>query len=97
MAGYKLTNENKKSIVIAAIMILVGIAMAVVSWQILPASVATQFAGFQTGAPALPKFFAVLLPFAITFIFSILSMRQEEATKYAFIGYALNVLFWIAN
>lgn len=97
MAGYKLTEENKKSIIIAMILIVVGIVMAVVSWQILPATVSTQFEGWETGAPALPKFIAVLLPLAFTTVFSVLSMRQQEATKYAFIGYLLNVLFWISN
>ena len=55
------------SVILAALMIIGGIVFAVISWNILPDTVATQFGGMlDTGAPTIPKFVAVLLPFAIT-------------------------------
>jgi hypothetical protein len=86
-----------KRIIIASILVLVGIVMAIISWIILPEAVMMQFPGLQTGVPAFPKFLAILVAFGFTAVFSVFSVKQEEAVKYAFIGYVLHILYWICN
>ena len=86
-----------KRIMIAGALFLVGVVMAVISWMILPDAVSTQFAGMQTGVPAFPKWLAVLIAFGFSSAFSVLSVNYEEGVRYTFIGYGLNVLFWICN
>ena len=86
-----------KRLIVAAILMVVAIIFSVISWIILPDAVATQFKGLQTGAIALPKILAVLIAFAFSAAFSVLSVIQEEAVRYAFIGYGLHILFWICN
>ena len=86
-----------KRIIIASILVLVGIVMAIISWIILPDAVMMQFPGLQTGVPAFPKFLAILVAFGFTAVFSVFSVKQEEAVKYAFIGYVLHILYWICN
>lgn len=89
--------EDKKRFIIAGVLVLGGIILSVISWIILPDMVAMQFQGFQTGAPAFPKFLAVLIAFAFSTVFSVLSVRYKEGVRYAFIGYALHILYWICN
>ena len=89
--------DEVNNILIAGGMLLISVVMAVVSWFILPDVVSMQFKGFQTGAPALPKFLAVLIAFAFSAGFSVASARMEEARKYVLIGYGLHILFWISN
>ena len=90
-------DEIMKRIIVAAILLVAAIVFSVISWVILPDAVATQFKGLQTGAIALPKFLAVFIAFAFSAAFAVLSVKQEEAVRYAFIGYGLHILFWICN
>ena len=89
--------DEVNNILIAGGMVLISVVLAVISWLILPDMVSMQFKGLQTGAPALPKLFAVLIAFGFSAGFSVASARMEEARRYAFIGYALHILFWISN
>ena len=86
-----------KKIMIAGGLFLIGVVMSVISWMILPDAVAMQFKGWQTGAPAFPKLLAVLIAFAFSSAFSVLSVKYEEGIKYTFIGYGLHILYWICN
>jgi len=92
-----LDTEKKKNIILAVVLIVIGIVMAVVSWMILPDEVATQFSGFDTGAPTVPKFVAVILPFAITTIFAIYGITYRKQALICLVGYGLNILFWLSN
>lgn len=89
--------EKRLNIIFAACLILGGIIMAVISWNILPAEVATQFNGLDTGAPSVPKFVAVLLPLAITTLFAIYGISYRKQLMVSFVGYLLNILFWLSN
>ena len=89
--------DDMKRVMIAGALFLVGVVLSVISWMILPDAVAMQFQGWQTGAPAFPKFLAVLIAFVFSSVFSVLSVKYEEGVKYAFIGYALHILYWICN
>ena len=89
--------DDMKRIMIAGALFLVGVVLSVISWMILPDAVAMQFQGWQTGAPAFPKFLAVVIAFAFSTAFSVLSVKYEEGVKYAFIGYGLHILYWICN
>jgi hypothetical protein len=71
--------------------------MAVISWNILPDMVANQIGALDTGAPPVPKFVAVLLPFAITTLFAIYGISYRKQMLIAFVGYLLNIVFWISN
>ena len=85
-------------IVVAAIAILIGVAMAVYGFMTLPAEVATQFEGFlNTGAPPVPKVIAVLLPFALVVLYAIRSVSHPKSIFLCLFGYILNVLFWLSN
>lgn len=84
-------------IMIAGGLLLVAVVMSVISWMILPDAVAMQFPGWNTGAPAFPKFVAILIAFLFSALFSVLSVKHEEGVKYAFIGYALHILYWVCN
>lgn len=78
--------------------LLIGaVVMAAISWMILPEAVIMQFPGLQTGLPAFPKFFAILIAFGFSALFSVLSVKYEEGAKYAFIGYGLHILYWVCN
>ena len=92
-----MSNEEYKRILIAGGLFLGGIVMSVISWLILPDAVLMQFPGLQTGVPAFPKLLAVLLAFGFTAVFSVLSAKYEEGVKYAFIGYALHILYRVCN
>lgn len=89
--------EEINRIIKAGGLILVAMVMAVISWMILPDAVSMQFPGLTTGAPAFPKFVAVLIAFIFSAVFSVLSVKYEEGVKYAFIGYALHILYWVCN
>ena len=89
--------EQVQRVMIAGGLFIGAIVMSVISWIILPDAVAMQFPGLSTGAPAFPKFVAVLIAFGFSAVFSLLSVRYEEGVKYAFIGYALHILYWVCN
>ena len=89
--------ERKVNIIIAVIAIVIAIGMAVYSWQVLPSSVATQFAALDTGAPSVPKFVAVLLPFGISVVSAVSSINYRKQAIVCLVGYAMNILFWISN
>ena len=89
--------EEINRIMIAGGLIIVAIIMSVISWVILPDAVMMQFPGMQTGAPPFPKFLAVLVAFGFSAVFAVLSVKHEEGVKYAFIGYALHILYWVCN
>lgn len=89
--------EKKTNIIIAVVAIVVAIAFAVYSWQVLPAEVANQPAAFDTGAPPIPKFFAVLLPFGISVFSAVSAINYRKQFLICLVGYAMNILFWISN
>ena len=88
---------DNKSLILVAGAIGIGIVMAVVSWMILPDSVATQFKGMSTGAPNVPKIVAVALPLGITVVCAIQSLKVPDSIKICLVGYAANILFWLSN
>lgn len=88
---------DTKKVMRAGGLFLIGVVLSVISWIILPGTVLMQFPGMQTGAPPFPKFLAILLAFAFSTGFSIASLKHDEGVKYAFIGYALHILYWVAN
>lgn len=92
-----MNKEKKQNIIFAGLLILGAAVMAVISYNILPAEVATQFSGLDTGAPSVPKWVAVALPFGITTLFAIYGISYRKQAYIGLIGYALNVLFWISN
>ena len=89
--------EKGVNTMIAVAAIAIGIVMAVISWQILPESVATQPAAFDTGAPDIPKFAAVLFPLGITVFSAISCINYRKQALVCLAGYILNILFWITN
>ncbi len=89
--------DKQKSVIFAGVAIAIAAIMAIVSWNILPDMVATQFRGLDTGAPDVPKIIAVALPFIITTIFAVQSINNKEYLKMSLIGYVANVLFWVSN
>ena len=89
--------DDVKRIMMAGGLFLIGVIMSVISWNILPDAVSMQFKGLSTGAPAFPKFLAVLIAFGFSSAFSVLTVRYEEGVKYTFIGYGLHILYWICN
>ena len=90
-------DDYMKRVITAGVLLLVAVVMSVVSWIILPDTVAMQFKGFATGAPAFPKLLAVLVAFGFSAVFSVLSVKYEEGVKYAFLGYLLHILYWVSN
>jgi len=89
--------EEVNRIIKAGGLLIIAVVMSVISWMILPNAVAMQFPGWNTGAPAFPKFVAILIAFAFSAVFAVFSVKHEEAVKYAFIGYALHILYWVCN
>ena len=90
-------NPDYKSVILVAGAIVIGIVMAVISWMILPDSVATQFKGMSTGAPNVPKVVAVALPLGITVFSAIQSFKVPDSIKICLVGYVANILFWLSN
>jgi len=88
---------EKKRLTLAIGAVVIGVVMAVISWIILPDSVATQFKGFDTGAPNVPKLVAVALPLGITVLCAWQSLKIPDSIKICLVGYAANILFWISN
>ena len=94
----KMSAGKKVRIIVAAVAILIGVAMAVYSYMILPAEVSTQFENFMnTGAPTSPKWLAVLLPLGITAVYALKSISKPKAIFICLLGYVMNVLFWLCN
>lgn len=89
--------EKRVNIIIAVVAIIVAIAFAVYSWQVLPAQVANQIGALDTGAPPVPKFVAVLLPFGISVGSAIMSVNYRKQALVCLVGYAMNILFLISN
>ena len=89
--------DEVQRVMVAGGLFLVSVVMAAISWFILPEAVMMQFPGLSTGAPAFPKFLAILIAFAFSAVFSLLSVKYEEGVKYTLIGYCLHVLYWICN
>ncbi|MBR3769295.1 MAG: hypothetical protein IKL06_02065 [Lachnospiraceae bacterium] len=89
--------EKKVNMIIAVVAMLIAIGLAIYSWQILPDQVANQPAAFDTGAPPIPKFVAVLLPFGISAFSAISGISYRKQFLICLVGYAMNVLFWISN
>lgn len=92
-----MNKNDMKRITIAGVLLVVGIVLSVISWIILPDGVYMQFPGLGTGLPAFPKLLAVLIAFAFSTGFSVLSVKYEEGVRYVFIGYALHILYWVCN
>lgn len=92
-----MNKDDMRRVMIAGALLLGGIILSIISWIILPAGVSMQFQGLQTGAPAFPKFLAIVIAFGFSTAFSVLSVKYEEAVRYAFIGYALHILYWVCN
>ena len=89
--------EEINRIIKAGGLILVAIVMSVISWMILPDAVSMQFEGMASSVPPFPKGLAILIAFGFTAVFSVFSVKNEEGVKYAFIGYILHLLYWVAN
>ena len=89
--------ERKMNIIIAVVAIVIAVVLAVYSWQILPDSVSTQIAAFDTGAPAIPKLLAVLLPFGISAFSAVSCIIYRKQAFICLVGYVMNILFWISN
>lgn len=89
--------EEIHRIMVAGGLLLAAVVMSVISWVILPDAVLVQFPGLQTGLSALPKWMAVLIAFGFSAAFAVLSVKNEEGVKYAFIGYVLHILYWVCN
>ena len=89
--------EEVNRIIKAGGLILVAVVMSVISWLILPDAVSMQFQGMHSTVPAFPKWLAVLIAFGFSAVFAVLSVKNEEGVKYAFIGYILHILYWIGN
>lgn len=89
--------EKRVNIIIAVVAIIIAIAFAVYSWQVLPAQVANQPAMFDTGAPKIPKLVAVLLPFGISVFSAVSAINYRKQALICLVGYAMNILFWISN
>ena len=89
--------EKRVNIIIAVVAIIVAIGFAVASWQILPASVATQPAAFHTGSPDIPRWVAVLLPFGISVGSAVMSVGYRKQALVCLVGYAMNIVFWMSN
>lgn len=89
--------ERKVNIMIAIAAFIVAIVFAVISWQILPDSVASQPAAFNTGVPDIPKWVAVLVPFAISVFSAVSCINYRKQAIICLVGYALNVVFWLTN
>ena len=91
------TQPDKKTMILVIAASVIGIIMAVISWMILPDSVATQFKSMDTGAPDVPKFVAVALPLAITLFSAVQTFKYPDSIKICLVGYAANILFWLSN
>ncbi len=89
--------DDMKRVMMAGGLFLIGVIMSVISWNILPDAVSMQFKGLSTGAPAFPKFLAVMIAFGFSSAFSVLTVKYEEGVKYTLIGYGLHILYWICN
>lgn len=89
--------DKRVNIVIAVVAILIAIALAVYSWQVLPEQVSNQLQALDTGAATIPKLIAVLLPFGISAVSAVLSVNYRKQALVCLVGYAMSVLFLIFN
>ena len=83
-------------------LIMVGIviaaaALAVYSWLTLPEMVATQPGGLSTGAPPVPKVFAIGLATVLMIMFGYLGSKDRKMYFGTLIGVVVHILFWITN
>ena len=86
-----------KHFLIMAAIVIAAAALAIYSWVTLPAMVATQPGGFNTGAPAMPKLVAVALCTVLMVLFGHLGSKDQKMYLGALIGVALHVLLWMCN
>ena len=86
-----------KHFLIMAAIVVAAAALAVYSWITLPAMVATQPAGFATGAPAMPKVVVVSLCTVLMILFGHLGSKDQKMYLGSLIGVALHVLLWMCN
>ena len=86
-----------KHFLIMAAIVVAAAALAVYSWITLPAMVATQPAGFSTGAPAMPKVVVVSLCTVLMILFGHLGSKDQKMYLGSLIGVALHVLLWMCN
>ena len=86
-----------KHFLIMAAIVAAAAVLAVYSWITLPAMVATQPAGFSTGAPAMPKVVVVSLCTVLMVLFGHLGSKDQKMYLGALIGVALHVLLWMCN
>lgn len=89
--------EKRVNIIIAAAAFILAVGFAVYSWQVLPDAVAAQFKAFDTGVPKIPKLAAVLVPFGISAVSALGCINYRKQALVCLVGYAMNMLFWIAN
>lgn len=90
-------DERVKHFLIMAGIVIAAAALAVYSWITLPAMVATQPAGFATGAPAMPKLVVVSLCTVLMVLFGHLGSKDQKMYWGSLIGVALHVLLWMCN
>ena len=86
-----------KHFLIMAAIVVAAAALAVYSWITLPNMVATQPAGFSTGAPAMPKLVVVALCTVLMVLFGHLGSKDRKMYMGTLIGVALHVLLWMCN
>ncbi len=93
-----MTPEDKRvNIVIAVVAIMIAIALAVYSWQVLPEQVSNQLNAFDTGIATIPKVIAILFPFGISVCSAISAINYRKQAVVCLIGYAMSILFLIFN
>ena len=90
-------DERVQHFLIMALIVAAATALAVYSWFVLPDLVATQPAGFSTGAPAVPKIFAIGLPTVLMVMFGHLGSKDRKMYFGSLIGVVLHILFWLTN
>lgn len=90
---------NKKHLIIGIIIIAAAVALAVVSYFILPDSVAVQISVSGEASTYLPKLAALAIPFAISGAFSFLYIKNgsEKSLLVALVGLVLSVVTIIVN
>lgn len=89
--------ERVENVIIAGVAILIALGMAIYSWIVLPDHVSTQPSFMSTGAPLLPKFFAVAFPFGLTTLMAASGVNHRRQFLLCLLGYAVYILLWLMN
>ena len=92
-----MNDPRVKHFLIMAAIVVAAAALAIYSWITLPNMVATQPAGFSTGAPAMPKVVVVSLCTVLMVLFGHLGNKDQKMYLGSLIGVALHVLLWMCN